>query len=133
MILGKLDRAVFHIIRVEDNQLGALRQQFLAQLLRCGARTIGAVDFVDVDHLGAGDYLLNILPGFVVRLAPAAVVVRSHEQDAKSKFFRHWRAGSFNNRRFGSRRFRYNRRFSGRRAGGRLGRLRLRCRRYGGR
>jgi len=73
MGLGEGVRVILEIIRVEDDHVGALREQLFTKLRR--GHSLMAETVVDVDQLGIGDLGYSVLATFVGSLAPARIIV----------------------------------------------------------
>ena len=67
---------VLEIVRGGEDQLRALIDHLADHVLKRGLRVVGGVQAGEEDHLRAGILRLGVLPAFVMRLAPAVIVLR---------------------------------------------------------
>ncbi len=87
---GELKRVILHVIRVEDNQIGALVDQLTCQLGAGCARAISRIDFVDVNNFYTINVFFGIERTLMVSLAPAAIVEGAdvkHTEDEGLRLF----------------------------------------------
>ena len=96
MLQGRFPGAVFHIIRVGNNQPGAFFRHIIDQHRDADPGTVSRIHLVDIDHLGVGDVFFNVQPAFVMGLAPPVIVVGPYQEQAEDK--RPCRFWFFNNR-----------------------------------
>ena len=85
MLTGSFPHAVFHIIRIADDQLRAFIHQLIDDCRNRQSGPVSGVHFVDIDHFAAGKLRLDIAAAFVMRLAPAVIVVGTDQQHTESQ------------------------------------------------
>ncbi len=84
---GRLPRPVFHIVGIGNDQFRPFGHQVVSQLGDSDSRPVSRINLVDVNHFRAGYLLLHVLAGFVMGLAPAVIIVRTHQEKAKNVCF----------------------------------------------
>ena len=75
---------VFHVVGSGEDQLGTFFHHIVNQLGNGYPRTIGRINLVYIDHLGARHHFLDIFACLKMSLTPAVVVVRPDQKQSKN-------------------------------------------------